>query len=475
MIERDGRKYSVYEPVGSALALFKNRDRVVGFDGPTRTGKSRACIEKIHACLLKYDGARALFVRQTMRSLRNTALQTYEDDVLGHGHPLRAGASRDGRVSYKYDNGSEIAIAGLDDISKILSGEYDMIFVQQMEECDFDDVQTLTTRLSGKAMPYRQLLFDCNPGAPTHWIKDKEESGWLTLLHSKHEENPLLYDRKACEWTEFGAEYIAGLDQLSGFVKERLRHGLWVSAEGARWSIYPEEHIFRMNEKWPYGVPAGQRILIGMDWGSHAPFAAVWIAIDTEKNAWVFREAYQPGLTADQQAERVVELTGGNERIHAIYPDPTVFNTNSGGNKTIASYYQDIFARDPRFGPVLEGDRTLNRRKQGMATIDAMIGRNNGFPNLYIEASCVNLIKELNEAKWWQPKHGVAKEDIDPSCADHAITGLYYALNQWYTAPVDPAPVLSFDEIRENAAKVIYERELRNFERAHSGRTRIRI
>ena len=409
-----------------------------------------------------------------MRSLRSTALQTYEDDVLGFMHPLRAGASREARMSYKYPNGSEIAIAGLDDITKILSGEYDLIFVQQMEECSFNDIQTLTTRLSGKAMPYRQMLFDCNPGAATHWIKEKEESGWLRLLHSRHEENPLLYDRAIGDWTAFGREYIAGLDQLDGFIKDRLRYGLWVSAEGTRWTVIPDVHIFRAHEKWPYGVPENQRILIGMDWGSHAPFAALWIAIDSNKDAYIFREAYEPGLTTDQQAELVVEMTAANERIHAIYPDPSVFNTNSGGNKTIASYYQDVFARDKRFGPVLEGERAQCRRKQGMATLDAMMGRNNGFPDLYIEQGCVNLIRELNEAVWYQPKHGLPKEDINPNCSDHAITASYYALNQWYDAPKNDLTLPTVDEVMAAHAKEVYDRGIKRFTRNDSNR-RIRV
>lgn len=491
----DGKQYDVYEPRGSARDLFLNRDTICILDGPTRSGKTRAWLEKIHACLLKYPGSRAMFVRETLAALRDTVLETFENHVLTPGYgvmavdedgktvggDVAAGASRRTRMGYQYPNGSEIVLKGLSEDSRILSGEYEMIGICQLEECSQSSLNTLLTRLSGRHMPYRQIIGDCNPGAPTHWIKqscqkDEGGSGFLTLLHSTHRENPVLFDAVANDWTEFGKEYMAALWSMpDGFQKDRLLHGLWVSAEGARWAIDPHKHVFRMNEKWPYGVPSGQRIIIGKDWGSHAPFAALWIAIDSNKDAYVFREAYEPGLTADGQAERVVQMTGQNEKIHAIYPDPTVFNTNSGGNKTIADYYRDVYARDKRFGPVLEGERTLNRRKQGMATIDAMLGRDNGFPDLYIEQGCVNLLKEIGEARWWQPKHGQAKEDLDPNCADHAITALYYALNQWYTAPEEAKPIPTHAETLALVQKEVYERELKHFARSHTGGKRIRV
>lgn len=423
---------------------------------------------------MKYPGARGLIVRQTLASIRKTALVTLENEVMGRESKLRSGASRETRMVYNYPNGSAIDLAGLDDVSKVLSGEYDIVFIQQMEETARDDVQLLTTRLRNRKVPYQQLVFDCNPGAPSHWIKKMEADGWLRLINSSHKDNPVLWDAEVGEWTEFGAQYLGELERMpEGFVKDRMLRGLWVSPEGARFGFDPKEHTFRMRDKWPMGLPEGSLILLGKDWGVAAEFAALWMVIDANHDAWVFREAYEKGLTADEQAQTVVNMTARNEQVKAIYPDPTIFNRSGPENKAIADYYIAVYGRDDRFGPVLEGNRSPDRRKMGMATIDAMLGRGNGFPNLWIEVGCVNLIRELQEAFWWVPRHGIPKEDIDPTCKDHAITALYYPLNAWYGAPKEVKAQPTVEESRVSLHKEIHARVTREF--AGQGRRRVRI
>lgn len=471
-------KTEPYEPRGSAVEVFKSRERVVFVDGPTRTGKSRGCLEKVHLLLQKYAGARALFVRQTLKSLRTTALVTYEDDVLGGttlGHQIKAGASREARASYKYPNGSTIHLAGLDDISKVLSGEYDIIFVQQAEETCFDDIQVLTTRLSGKCTPYRQLLGDCNPGPPTHWIKQKEAEGWLRLIQSNHTENPLLFDHKRGDWTPFGAEYIAGLDQMQGHLKDRLRHGLWVAAEGARFpQLDDKTHKFSARELWPRGIPDHYRIILGIDYGLADPYCALWIAVDEDKNCYVFREDYERGLTADLQAKRVVNLTAENERVAAVYPDPTIWNKNpghEGPTKCTADFYDAEFRKCDRIGSMIKTSLSPGRRRMGFETIDVMLNRGNGHPDLFIERSCVNLWREMSEAVWAISTGGALKEDISPSCADHAITSLYYALSNYYSAA--PAPEKPIDMAQ--VAKDWEQMRIDNARKRFAGSRRVRI
>ena len=459
---------AVYHPRGSAREVFLSRDRALFIDGPVRTGKSRGCIEKVHLCLLKYPGARALFVRQTLRSLRSTALVTYEDDVLGStavGLAIKGGASRETRMVYHYPNGSSITLAGLDDVSKILSGEYDLIYIQQAEECSFDDIQMLTTRLSGKSMPYRQMLGDCNPGPPTHWIKQREADGWLRLIPSRHDENPLLYDHNAGDWTEFGRDYIANLDQMQGHLKDRMRYGKWVAAEGARFPQLDEKvHAFDPGEVWPMGLPPGWRVIMGVDYGLAAPYCALWIAVDSERNCYVFREDYAKGLTADVQAKRMVSLTGENERVAAIYPDPTIWANFPGHqgptHACTADYYDAEFSRDPRFGGMVQTSLSRDRRRMGLDVIDAMLNRGNGHPDLYIAKDCRNLWREAIEAIWDEKATGAIREDISPKCADHAITALYYALSSFYSAadaaeePLTPQRIMSgWAQEREKNAK----------------------
>jgi phage terminase large subunit len=114
---------------------------------------------------------RALIVRKTRTSLTESALVTFEDKVLPEHSRLTEGAQRRLRQSYSYPNGSNIVVGGLDDSQRVMSTEYDMIYVMEAIEATENDWENLTTRLRNGVMPYQQIIADTNPDAPTHWLK----------------------------------------------------------------------------------------------------------------------------------------------------------------------------------------------------------------------------------------------------------------------------------------------------------------
>lgn len=233
-----GRPYTAW---GAAVRLWSSRRDEVVLSGPAGTGKSRACLEKLHFCALKYARMRGLIIRKTRESATETALVTYEDHVLPLGSPIANGPQRNQRQVYHYPNGSNIVIGGIDKPGKIMSTEYDMIYVQEAIELEREDWLSLTTRLRNGRMPYQQLIADTNPDAPTHWLWLRAQAGMLELLHSRHEDNPRLYRRDGTLTPE-GQVYIARLDNLGtldpetgerqGTEYQRLRNGLWVQATG---------------------------------------------------------------------------------------------------------------------------------------------------------------------------------------------------------------------------------------------------
>lgn len=235
-----------YQPHGVALVLFYSKAPEIMLSGPAGTGKSRACLEKLHLCAMKYAGMRGLIIRKTRESLSEAALVTFEDKVLHEYDPLRDGPRRNFRQAYHYPNGSEIVVGGLDKPGKIMSTEYDMIYVQEATEITLADWLALTTRLRNNVIPYQQLLGDCNPDAPTHWLWRRAQSQFMTMLHSRHEDNPRLY--RDGQWTAEGREYRATLERL-GYVNpetgqregteyQRLGLGLWVQASGLVYDVW---------------------------------------------------------------------------------------------------------------------------------------------------------------------------------------------------------------------------------------------
>jgi phage terminase large subunit len=224
---------------GAAEDLIAARDYELCAVGPAGTGKSLACLHKLHAAAQNYPGMRGLIVRKTRESLTQSALVTFEDKVLGPWWRERIAANCQRRVSqsYTYPNGSELVVGGLDKPSKVMSTEYDLAYVQEAIELTEGDWESLNSRVRNGVMPYQQLFGDTNPDAPTHWIKRRAEGGQLRLLESRHEDNPAYWDHAAADWTDKGRAYIARLDRLTGPRFLRLRKGQWAGAEGA---IYDE-------------------------------------------------------------------------------------------------------------------------------------------------------------------------------------------------------------------------------------------
>jgi PBSX family phage terminase large subunit len=241
-----------YKPQGHLISLFYDRSDQLLLCGPSGTGKSRGILEKMHIISCKYPGARSAIVRKVKASLTQTAMVTYEKFVLPENNEVHW---RTGEQEYRYNNGSVVVTGGMDKSIKVMSSEYDLIYVQEATELLEDDWETLTTRNRYGVVPYQQLIGDCNPNTPTHWLKAKVDKGDIKILNTTHEDNPILWDENKQEWTPRGIAYIAKLDKLTGVRYKRLRLGLWASAEGMIYDMWdPIIHMvdeFRVPDEWP--------------------------------------------------------------------------------------------------------------------------------------------------------------------------------------------------------------------------------
>jgi len=278
--------------------------------GPAETGKTYGSLQKLDSLMWKYAGAQAAIVRKTYASMHGTVLQTYRR-ILGKDTPVRAFGGEKPEW-FDYPNGSRVFIGGMDNPQKVLSGERDVIYVNQAEELLLDDWETLTTRATGRGggtMPYAQIFGDCNPGPHTHWIKQRAGAGALDFIESRHEDNPTLYSDEGAI-TEQGRRTMAVLDALTGTRYKRLRLGLWVGSEG---QVYEEwdsaVHLvdrFDIPPEWPrYRV---------IDFGYTNPFVCLWAASDHDGRLYVYREVYRTQRLVEQMVPDILRLSEG-ERI----------------------------------------------------------------------------------------------------------------------------------------------------------------
>jgi len=298
--------------------------------------------------------------------------------VVPEGHPILNGAAREQRHSYKYPNGSELVVGGLDEITKILSSEWDLIYVQEAREATEDDWEHLCSRASGRAgnMPYAQVIGDTNPDSPQHWIKRRADRGQLKLLESRHEDNPSITP-----------ERIAALDALTGMRYQRLRKGLWVAAEGMYFTEWhPDIHLvpsFDPPAEWPRWTST--------DWGFDNPWCTLWFARDPETDAiYVYRELYARGYRDEEQAFLIAERSEG-ERIVLHVGDPSMFNQRTESQRpSIARVYHEHGV------PLVRG---TNARVSGWQCVRrAMAWDESSDPRLRVMSSrCPNLVRTIPE------------------------------------------------------------------------------
>lgn len=293
-----------YAPRGAARRLLECRDPEVLLSGPAGTGKSRGCLEKMHKMCLLNPGMRGLIVRKTGRSLSYSALDTWRKhvavDELRTGAMRFYGGSQAEPPQYRYANGSAVMMGGMDDPMKVMSTEYDLIYVQEATELTVTDWEALTTRSRNWRVSFQQIIADCNPSHGQHWLKRRCDEGKTTMLWSQHRDNPMLFNDDGT-MTESGAAYMRKLDALTGVRRLRLRDGIWASAEGIVYDGWnPSIHVidrFEIPDDWPR--------VWSVDFGFTNPFVLQCWATDPDGRLILEWEIYHSQRLVERHAETV--------------------------------------------------------------------------------------------------------------------------------------------------------------------------
>lgn len=313
-----------YRAYGAAREFWRYKGHEVLLSGPYETGKTLGALHKCHALLCKYPRARLLMIRKTYKSLTESAIKTFEHKVLP-APPEQCGINKIGGTKptlYQYPNGSEIILGGLDKAGKVLSAEYDYIYVCQMEEILLEEYEVLIQRASGRAgnVPYPQVIGDCNPGPPHHWILHREN---IKRLESRHKDNPTLFHPITGQITEQGERSIALLKSMTGVRLLRGFYGKWAGAEGMVYDAFDEAvHLI-----YSFDVPQSWKRYRVIDFGFTNPFVCQWWAEDHDGRLYLYREIYMTQRTVSEHVrgetgkwEGITDLSFG-EQIRATICD----------------------------------------------------------------------------------------------------------------------------------------------------------
>jgi PBSX family phage terminase large subunit len=406
------REQRPYQAFGATEQLLYCRDKEVVLSGPAGTGKSRGCLEKLHLCAQKYPGMRGLIVRKTRESLTESALVTFEEKVLPANSPIASGVQRRMRQAYQYPNGSTIVIGGMDKAQKVMSTEYDMIYVQEAIELTENDWEALTTRLRNAVMPYQQLIADTNPDAPFHWLKERANRGATIMIESRHEDNPTVTE-----------SYLETLQALTGVRYQRLYLGKWVAAEG----IVYEEWDRKLHMLDRFEIPRNWPRYWAIDFGFTNPFVWQAWANDPDGRLIRYKEIYMSQRLVEDQARLIREITKNEP-----FPTAVICDHDAEGRATLERFLgiKTIAAHKSVTDGIQAVKSRLKVQKDGKARIflmrDSLVARDPVMAEKKLPASA----EEEIDGYVWDISNGRKKGEEPVKANDHGMDAMRYMVAQ---------------------------------------------
>jgi phage terminase large subunit len=262
-----------------------------------------------------------------------------------------------------------------------MSTEYDIVYVQEATELNEHDWELLITRLRGRALEYTQIIGDCNPAGPNHWIIKRTQTGKMRMVNTFHRNNPLLWDIDTKQWTNFGKAYLSKLEALTGVRRSRLLEGKWVQSEGV---VY-DEFDWNVHVIDRFEIPPQWRRLWGIDFGFTHPFVwAAWAEDPESGTLYRFAELYATGLRNEEVADKVIAwMSRTNER----FPEAIICDHDAEGRATLQSRWKV---------PTVAADKAVS---MGIQAVKSRLAGNDGGIRFLLNSNIESYDSVLVDAK----------------------------------------------------------------------------
>jgi hypothetical protein len=416
------------------------------YGGAAGGGKSRmARAEAVLNCL-RVPGFRAIIFRRTVPDLERSVVE-----------PLLQ--------EFRFFNGSILELGHLqrrDDLMKYQGAEYQMIVFEEATHFIYEMFDYMRSRLRAGGPVAAELarlglrprmILTANPGGVGHhWVKrefiDPAPAGKVWRPRPTIDEpNPptrCYVPAKATDNPYLDKGYINRLNSMSDNLRRALRDGDWDVLDGVRFPDFSRNiHVISPSQ---LPIPhVGYPRAVGIDYGSSAPFAALWAAKLPDNLIVIYRELYKAGLTPREQAELIRDSEAEDER-RPERPIPLVLDPSMWARSinnplavgkddtpppgSIAHAYYEVFGS--------QISKARNDRVGGWALMeDQMRVREDGLPRLLIHDTCVNLIRTLAAL----PRDIKNPDDVNTHAEDHLPDAGRYVIQELIGKP----PAYQFD------------------------------
>ena len=362
----------------------QSRSRYTAYGGARGGGKTHVLLRKAAGGALTYPGIKILIVRREYPELEQNIILPMQKLIP----PEVASYNGSMRMMF-FCNGSIIKFGhyGAGDDQEYQGLEFDWIFMEEATQFSESQFRTLGACLRGATKFPRRMYLTCNPGGIGHlWVKrlfvdreyrEGEKAKDYTFIPATVDDNPQLL--------EASPEYKQMLDLLPEDVRRAWRYGDWNAMAGTFFPEFRKEtHVIAPFVR----VPREWKKYRAFDYGLDM-FACLWVAVDFEGRAYVYREVQQSGLIVSEAAKLANALTPPEEHIEFTIAPPDMWNRQKDSGRSMA----EIFAQ---YGLGLL--KASNNRVQGWMAVKELLKpmkSDTDRPGLLVTENCVGLIRNL--------------------------------------------------------------------------------
>ena len=228
--------------------------------GGSRSGKTFVLVRAVCMRAIKAPNSRHAIVRFRFNAVKNSIVMDTFPKVMALCFPGVKYELNKSDWFAKFENGSEVWFAGLDDkerTEKILGMEFATVYANECSQIPYSSVETAITRLAQKAeqqaigklppSPLRpRVYYDCNPPSKAHWSYKifVEKRNPETKEALRNPSDYVSMQINPMDNTEnLAAGYLDTLKAMSSRARKRFLLGEFADATPNQ--LFPEEHIDR--------------------------------------------------------------------------------------------------------------------------------------------------------------------------------------------------------------------------------------